>query len=243
MKNERLDSSLIQKIEKFINEGIEITRLSQENDVRYLPKTEETNFYVWEIKDQYVIWKLECNRLVEKIGYHNSIFAESNSISLTSGTVIQPPINPNSIIGQKMLIDIRKETSTGLDFLRKILENNNKIESSTIKDIIKITGKNGKLIFNRETGSLTFNKTKFNFPPGQQKFNIIEVILSSPDNQGLYKDIAERLGFSCGCSSNRKIQLIVKSIKYDLTILPKNSKSAPDIFKPVPRIGYRINLS
>lgn len=140
---------------------------------------------------------------------------------------------------KKLVKDFKKKYMSFISFAKKELEITDKNPN---RKIIKLVGKNGKFSFDRETGGVIFNKFKINFPPEQQKFKVVKIIMTSPDNQGLYKVICQELGFKEGNSSNRKIQFIMRDIKKDLKILPKNKKSMQDIFKPVPRIGYRLVL-
>ncbi len=246
-KKSRLDQLFIKKIKDFIDEGLEITRLCQEDDVRYLPKTPESNFYVWEQQDKYLIWRATCRQILSDTQYAHSLFEEANSISSTSGLVVQMGIEPTSPRGQKMLKNIRIETSNELSYLRQVVKDISQavqlpeLENSGTA-IIEVSGKKGKFSFNQTTGSVVFNKIKNNFPPGQQKFIILKTIMISPDKQGLYEVICQKSNFKEGATSNRKIQLLMKEIRNDLGITPKSKKSMPDIFKSVPRIGYRLDL-
>lgn len=242
-EKQHLESSLFKRIEKLIEEGIEITHLSQENDVKNLPKNEELNFYVWDIKDRYIIWKLECNKMVEKIGHHNSIFAESNSVSLVSGAIAQTQISPTSIVGQKILISIRKETSKGLSFLRNMINDSHGIKIKNGKNIFNLKNSKNHLSFNKITGDLILNNITICFKPKTRKFRIMQALIEDENNlQADYATFFNLLNWDNKKTKRRDLQEIIKEMKEELKITPKNKKSNFNIFKNIKNFGYRLTI-
>jgi hypothetical protein len=224
-------------------EGLTINRQSQEGDAVYYTDKE----YLDKVFIKYQFWKSQIrdfltNAKQDLLEWHK--FYESDSVSLFKGGMEYGDISsPKS---QELLRNIRIESSAKLNLLKQLGDVLFKKQFPKVKinneDKIEIRDKENYFSFNKITGDTMLNGTKTNFKIGQQKYTIINTLVSTSNNQSSYDDICESLGWTKSVSTKRNMQNLIKEIKEDLKILPKGKKSNIDIFKNIENFGYRLLL-
>lgn len=220
--------------------GINLTRSAQEGDAIYagVDRLHEAfrDFQIWRSDIRDFLTDAKVNTLDWYKLY------ESDSVPLLKGGIEYSDIQSEK--SQALLRNIRLETSAKLDILHQLGRTlfGNALPRTEIEnpDIVMISGKKNSFSFNLATGNTKLNSSVVNFPPGQQKFVFLKVILQSKEQQASYDEICAALKIKNGKVANRKIQGLLKEIKEALHILGENAKRNPDIFVNVPRVGYRI---
>lgn len=220
-------------------EGINITRKAQEGDAIYGKENQ-----LQEVFDDYHIWKSRIKDFLTNTN-SNSLewyqFYQADSVPSLKGGLEYGDIT--SEVSQSLLKKIRLETTGKLQLLKLLgdslfPENLPKVQLPNT-DTIKL-GKENSFSFNVVTGDSVLNGTKTNFKVGQQKFKIINTILSSKEHQADYESMSKILGFENNKTKHADIQQIIKTIKEDLKILPRKKSSNPDILFNIEKYGFRI---
>lgn len=237
-----MSPSLKSAFSELMLEGIKITRKAQESDAIYAEKG-----VLNEVFAQYQIWRSEIKDFLVDAGL-NSLdwykFYESDSVPLFKGGIEYGDVRNEK--SQQLLKNIRTETSVKLALLKSAGDAlfGKKLPRTTIEnpDKIKIKGKRDSFSFNIRTGNAVLNKTKQNFPPGQQKSEIIKTLITSNEYQAEYDVLCDAAKIKKGKPGHRDIQSLIKEIKGDLKILPAGKKANSDIFKNIPRVGYQLSV-
>ena len=131
-------NKILEKLDKLIVKGINITRLAQEGDAIYHSSSD----LVDDAHREYIIWKddikklLNQEKIVKKIDI--GILYQSDSIPNFKGGLEYGDVRSEK--SQKLLKSIRIETSKKLEFLREV---NSKLSEERIeKKLIKFVRKN-----------------------------------------------------------------------------------------------------
>lgn len=237
-----MSPSLKSAFSELMLEGINITRKAQEGDALYAEKG-----VLNEVFEQYQVWRSKIKDFLAEAGL-NSLewykFYESDSVPLFKGGIEYGDVRSEQ--SQQLLKNIRIETSAKLELLKRAGDAlfGKKLPPVAIEnpDKIKIKGKRHSFSFNIQTGTAVLNKTTQNFPPGQQKFEIIKSLITANEHHAEYDMLCDATRIKKGKPGHRDIQGLIKEIKSDLGILPAGRKSNPDIFKNIPRVGYRLSV-
>lgn len=100
----------------------------------------------------------------------------------------------------------------------------------------------GKLKINTKTGNFTYYNKKGIFPPKDNPYKLLMILINSNDYQMSYDEIFEKLySYLSKDKSNRdKLYDLIRKINNILGVLPKNKKSNPEFIKNIKRFGYKL---
>jgi len=94
------------------------------------------------------------------------------------------------------------------------------------------------------TGDFMYLGKKGNFPTSGQEFKVLKTLLDSPDNKATYTALVNSYSSVTKASKVDKARLyiIVRNIKRELGVLPKNKLSNTDPFNAIRGEGYRLEI-
>lgn len=139
-ERERINK-ILEKLDKLIVEGINITRSAQEGDAIYSSSSD----IVDDVHRKYIIWKDDTKKLLnQKEVVKNidiGILYQSDSVPNFKGGIEYGDVRSEK--SQELLKNIRIETSKKLEFLRKVNSklSGEKIEKKLIKFVKTIISK------------------------------------------------------------------------------------------------------
>ena len=95
-----------------------------------------------------------------------------------------------------------------------------------------------------DTGDFTYLGKEGNFPTSGQEFKVLNTLLNSPHHKASYTTLVNSYGSVSKASKVDKARLyiIVRNIKRELGVLPKNKHSNTDPFNAVRNEGYRLEI-
>lgn len=154
--------------------------------------------------------------------------------------------------GEPYLIHHIRETDSGIkipvfidieDIIKDLENNINKTKSPEL--IEKQFDHKNKLSLNTLNGELVFNKTKSRLNVKSKPYKILRTLLKSKDNSSTYQELVAVISPNKKYSKmdNKPLADALYSLKEILSISPETENSNPNIFKNIPQIGYRLELS
>lgn len=112
--------------------------------------------------------------------------------------------------------------------------------TSTSDTTINIKRSGYLLHFNTLTGEVVLNKLKTHMPVGQKKYTTLKCIVTGPGHKATYTELYKELSLEKNLEKERRVHDIVREVKMQLQILPKNKAVNPDIFINLQNDGYML---
>lgn len=173
----------------------------------------------------------------------------------------QDPVAILMLRGIKYAISLNKWKKETLYLYNRWFDNKRKnyeeeLRNFHVEFISKIKDTKDNILFNEEikkeenplflninTGDFRFYKTSGNFSPNGQEFKVLKTLYESTNYQSKYLTLIQ--SYNPNIESDSKVyrdglSLVIRNIKRNLKILPKNKKSNFDIFKNIKKFGYRL---